>query len=315
MLKVLLPCCINLTAGSLPRSERMNPWVIVVVAIIVGGLAYSYWKQFSYSMVASACCVMVFGIELLESSHGDPTWSATFIDIAFSPQDILHLDRMSTVVTSMYAHATLFHLIFNVIGLAFIGTIFEQRVGPRPFIIIYLFAGLCGTLVFAGLRWNDFPVFVVGASGAISGVLGAFARMYPYERMRMFLMFFPLPPMQVWVIVAIFVMMQIAFVFGNTNIAWEAHIGGLLGGMLIAPYVARLPLHRRVKRMISVNALRKLANTPELKAMLRRIEVEEIADVRSAWIEQFLSKARCPHCGAPIKISRESVMCARGHLL
>ncbi|MCJ7489201.1 MAG: rhomboid family intramembrane serine protease, partial [Thermoplasmata archaeon] len=142
----------------------MNPWVIVVVAIIVGGLAYSYWRQFSYSMVASACCVMVFGIEILASSHGDPTWSATFIDIAFSPQDILHLDRMSTVVTSMYAHATLFHLIFNVIGLAFIGTIFEQRIGPRPFIIIYLFAGLCGTLVFAGLRWNDFPVFVVGAS-------------------------------------------------------------------------------------------------------------------------------------------------------
>jgi membrane associated rhomboid family serine protease len=291
----------------------MNPWVIVVVAIIVGGLVYSYWRQFSYSMVASACCVMVFGIELFVSNDGDPTWSATFIDIAFSPQDILHFDRMSTVVTSMYAHATLSHLFVNVICLAFIGAIFEQRIGPRPFIIIYLFAGLCGTLVFAGLRWNDSHVLVVGASGAIFGVLGGFARMYPYDRMTM--MFLPIPPMQVWVIVAILVMAQTLFVFGITNIAWEAHIGGLLGGMLIAPYVARLPLHRRVKRMISMNALRKLANTPELKAMLRRIEVEEIADVRSAWIEQFLSKARCPHCGAPIKITRESVMCGRGHIL
>ncbi|MCJ2532466.1 MAG: rhomboid family intramembrane serine protease [Candidatus Thermoplasmatota archaeon] len=293
----------------------MNPWVIVVIAIIVGGLVYSYWRQFSYSMVASACCAIVLGIEFMEASYANSILSDTFFDIAFSPRDILDSDRMYTVITSMYAHAGIYHLLFNVIGLAFIGTIFEQRIGPRPFIIIYLFAGVCGTLVFAGLRWNDFPVFVVGASGAISGVLGAFARMYPNERMRMFLMFFPLPPMQVWVIVAIFVMMQIAFVFGNTNIAWEAHIGGLLGGMLIAPYVARLPLHKRIKKMISINALRRLANTSELKTILRRIEVEEIADVRSAWIEQFLSKARCPHCGAPIKITRESVTCGRGHLL
>ncbi len=286
-----------------------------MIAIIVGGLVYSYWRQFSYSMVASACCAIVLGIEFMEASYANSILSDTFFDIAFSPRDILDSDRMYTVITSMYAHAGIFHLFINVIGLAFIGTIFEQRIGPRPFIMIYLFAGLCGTLVFALLRWNDSFVAVVGASGAISGVLGAFARMYPYERMKMYLMIFPLPTMQVWVIIALFIMMQIAFVFGDTNIAWEAHIGGLLGGMLIAPYVARLPLHRRIKKMISINALRKLANTPELKAMLRRIEVEEIADVRSAWIEQFLSKARCPHCGAPIKITRESVMCDRGHIL
>jgi membrane associated rhomboid family serine protease len=293
----------------------MNPLVVAVAAVIVGGVAYSYWRQFSYSMVATASCVIVFGIEVMAPSYGGYTHSATFFDIAFTPQDIVHFDRIYTIATSMYAHATPFHLIFNIIGLAFIGTIFEQRVGPRPFILIYLFAGLCGTLVFAALNWNVFLVFVVGASGAISGVLGAFARMYPNERMSLFLMFVPLPPMQIWVIVGFFVMLQIALAFGSTNIAWEAHIGGLIGGIAIAPYVARLPLRKRVKRMISMNALRRLANTPELKVMLRRIEDEEIADVRSAWIEQFLSKARCPQCGARIKITRESVTCVRGHLL
>ncbi|HIH01376.1 TPA: rhomboid family intramembrane serine protease [Thermoplasmata archaeon] len=257
----------------------------------------------------------MFGIELLAPNPGHYLYSDLFFEIAFSPRDLTDPSRIHTVLTSMYAHVDLYHILLNVLGLAFLGTVFEQRIGTRSFILIYLFAGLCGTLLFAGLRWNDLPVIVVGASGAISGVLGAFARMYPNERMSFMLLLFPLPPMPIWVIVALFLLLQIVFVAGDTRIAVEAHVGGLVGGIVIAPYIARLPLHRRVKRMISLNALRRLARTPELKALLRQIEDEEIADVRSAWIEEFLSKARCPYCGAPIKVTRESVTCSRGHLL
>ncbi len=67
--------------------------------------------------------------------------------------------------------------------------------------------------------------------------------------------------------------------------------------------------------MVSQSALRRLATTPELKAMLRRIEDEEIADVRSAWVEQFLSQARCPTCGSRLRVTKESVLCEKGHLL
>ncbi len=121
--------------------------------------------------------------------------------------------------------------------------------------------------------------------------------------------------MPIWVIVGIFLLLQVVFVSGDTNIAVEGHIGGLVAGLIVAPYIAKLPLHRRVRRMISLNALRRLAKTPELKTIMRRIEDEEIPDVRSAWIEEFLSKARCPHCGARIKVSRETITCERGHLL
>jgi membrane associated rhomboid family serine protease len=293
----------------------LDPLVVAAVAIIAGGLVYSYWKQFSYSLVACACCVLVFGLEVLAPNTTGYLRSDFFGDIAFRPHDLTDPGRIHSVITSMYAHAGIYHLFLNVLGLAFIGTIFEQRVGPRPFIIIYLFAGLCGTLLFAGLRWNDAFVAVVGASGAISGVLGAFVRMYPNERMSMILLFFPLPPMPIWMIVGLFLLLQLVFVAGDMNVAVEAHIGGLVAGMLVSPYIARLPLHRRVKRMISLNALRRLARTTELKAILRRIEDEEISDVKSAWIEEFLSKARCPHCGASIKVTRETITCSRGHLL
>jgi membrane associated rhomboid family serine protease len=293
----------------------MDSLVVVVLAIIVGGVVYSYWKQLSYSIVACACCAMVFGVEVLAPDPGHYLYSDLFYDIAFNPQDLTDMSRIHTVVTSMYAHVDFYHIFLNMLGLAFLGTAFEQRIGTRPFIVIYLFAGLCGTLLFAGLRWNDAFVVVVGASGAISGVLGAFARMYPNERMSLIILVRSLPPMPIWVIVGLFLLLQVVFVAGDPRIAVEAHLGGLIGGMAVAPYVARLPLHRRVKRMISINALRRLARTPELKAILRRIEEEEIPDVKSAWIAEFLSKARCPHCGSSIKVSRESITCSRGHLL
>jgi hypothetical protein len=49
--------------------------------------------------------------------------------------------------------------------------------------------------------------------------------------------------------------------------------------------------------------------------MLKRIEEESVPDVRSAWIEHFLSKARCPHCGAPLRVTKGELMCEKGHLL
>ncbi len=293
----------------------MNGWVIASVAIIVAITAYSYQRRMSYSLLASIACGAIFVITIASSDAFNFTYSSTFNEMAFRPQDLVEVDRSYTVLTSMFVHAGILHLVFNLIGLAFIGTIFEQRIGTRPFIIIYLIAGVCGTLLFAAIRWGDPYVAVVGASGAISGVLGAFARMFPNERMSMILMFFPLPPMPIWVIVGIFLLLQVVFVSGDTNIAVEGHIGGLVAGLVVAPYIAKLPLHRRVRRMISLNALRRLAKTPELKTIMRRIEDEEIPDVRSAWIEEFLSKARCPHCGARIKVSRETITCERGHLL
>lgn len=293
----------------------MNAWVVAIGVIIVAGLAYSYWRQVSYSIVVSVSCGLAFVMLLVSSDSYRVVSSSTMEGLQFMPGDLVDPARVYTVVTSMFAHVSFFHLFFNILGLAFIGTIFEERIGSRPFIILYLLTGLVGTLTFAAVRWNDPYVAVVGASGAISGVLGAFARLYPNERMSMILFLFPLPAMPIWVIVGIFVLIQFVFVSGEANVAVEAHLGGLLAGILLAPIIVKTPLHKRVKRMVSLSALKKLATTPEMKAMMRRIEEEEIPDVRSAWIEHFLASARCPHCGSRLKVSKETVRCEKGHLI
>lgn len=275
--------------------------------MIVLGIVYSYVRQFSYSLVASITCGGVFAILLVTSSQYGLLASETGYGLAYAPQDISDPGMFYTLLTSMYAHASPSHIIFNLLVLAFIGMIFEQRIGTRPFIVLYLVSGLAGTLLFTALRWDDL-VFVVGASGAISGVLGAFARLYPHERFLMF-------PMPLWVVIAGFLVLQIFFLSGQSNVAVEAHIGGLMAGFLLAPFIGKVPVRRRVKRAVSLVALRRMATTPELRVILRKIEDEEFPDVRSAWIEEFLRTAKCPQCGARLRITREAVMCERGHML
>jgi len=285
----------------------MELWVLAVIAAIAVGSLYSWLKQSNFCIVTSAVCAAVFVIvELVEGSSNQ--WALD--ELAFVPDDLLTPSRMYTVLTSMYAHVTLGHFLFNILALIFVGMFLEQSIGTRPFIVIYFIAGVAGTLLYATVNWSAL-VGAVGASGAISGILGAAARLYPNERFS----FMALIPMPLWGIAVLFVIIQIVIAFSSSNISWEAHLGGFILGSLIAPIIVKTPLHRRVKRMVSLSSLRKLATTPELKAILRRIEEEEVADVRSAWIENFLSKAQCPHCGSPLKVSRESVICQKGHLI
>ena len=293
----------------------MNVWVAGIIVAIVASTVYSYHRQVSFSIVVAVVCVASFAVLLASSGSTSYTYSETMQQLWFMPHDLTDASRFYTVLTSMYTHAGISHLLFNVLGIVFIGAAFEQRIGTRPYILLYFLTGLCGTLVYAAFNWWDMWAAVVGASGAIFGVMGAFVRMFPQERMSLFVMFFPLPPMPLWVIVSGFVALQILFLGGTSHIAVEAHMGGLIAGLLLAPLVVRLPLHRRVRRMVSQSALKRLAITPELKSIMRRIEAEEIPDVRSAWIEHFLSRAKCPECGARLKARKEGVMCERGHML
>jgi rhomboid protease GluP len=276
----------------------------IALLVIVASIVLSIWKKITFVAATAGACIVIFGLSLAFK---------TLEPIAFYPFDLTRPAWFYTIVTSMYAHASIDHLLFNMIALVVLGIILEQRIGMVPFILLYFISGLIGTLAYAFTSWNAGALPVVGASGAISGILGGLGRLYPNERMAF--LFFPMYPMRISTIVVIFVALQFIFVFWG-DVAWQSHLGGLAAGLLLAPLVVKVrPREKRVRRGISAVPLRKLAVTPELKDMLRRIESETVPDVRSAWIEHFLSKARCPICGSPITVSRDSVRCSRGHLL
>ncbi len=285
----------------------MNAGVWIVLVAIIVSILLSAWKRLNFSIIAGVTCVLVYIIAYSASP------SSIIDSLGFSPHDLADPGRSYTLLTSMYTHASLDHLFFNLLGLILIGVVFEQRIGTRPYMLLYLLTGLCGSLAFAALRWSQPGIIAVGASGAIFGILGGFLRLYPRER---FMFLFVPVALPLWVIVVGYLVIQLLLIQTATDVAVEAHIGGLISGILLAPLIVRLrEPQRRVKIITTAPALRKLATTPELQSMLKRIEDETVPDVKKAWTEHFISRARCPHCGSAIVVRRGTIMCEKGHLI
>ena len=137
-----------------------------------------------------------------------------------------------TPLTATLVHAGLFHLFFNLLILLFCGRAVEAIVGGRGIVILYL----VGAYAAAAAYWAADPqgsVPMVGASGAISAVLGAYAILFGRNRVKI-----ASPRLAVWVhaiwLAAAWIGMQ--FLVGLTveGIAISAHIGGFLAGLLLA---------------------------------------------------------------------------------
>jgi asparagine N-glycosylation enzyme membrane subunit Stt3 len=203
------------------------------------------------------------------------------------------------------------------IVLLLVGIGFEDRIGTFGFGFIYFVSGIFAVIFFT--ITNNFElVILIGASGAICGILGAFARLFPREKMTMFFMFFPLPPMPVYVVVAIIFGLEVLFAitggisFGAVGkVAYTAHIGGILSGFLVAPLIRKMPTKLSIEK-INYDKLEFLASTPKLKEILARIKNEDIEEVRKAWLEDFVTHARCPNCRSRLYLRKRKIRCQCG---
>lgn len=148
-----------------------------------------------------------------------------------------------TLLTSMFLHGGLTHLIINMIAFVSFGILLERKIGWPRFTLVYFLAGIAGGLVQAALT-GDPKTPVVGASGAIVGIFGATFLHFP--RMRILLLIVPMP---LWIALVVLVVSHLAFiVFGwDAGIAWWAHLGGLAAGLVLEwPFAkgARRPPNR-----------------------------------------------------------------------
>jgi len=140
--------------------------------------------------------------------------------------------------TYMFLHGGFFHLFFNMFALWMFGTEIETTWGTRRFAKFYLLAGLAGALLVLMVNYDQ-PQPVIGASGAIAGVLGAYILLYPKRPVRvlMFITIIRLPAVVVIGAWFILQLMSSLAIFSGTaetgGIAYLAHVGGFVTGFLM----------------------------------------------------------------------------------
>ena len=143
-----------------------------------------------------------------------------------------NLGSLTTPFTSMFLHGSSLHLLFNLAFLFLFGSGVERAIGAPRFVVFYLAAGLCAVLAHV-LVEPDSRVPMVGASGAIAGVLGAHLRLYPQAGAVFF--------------IAVWFLLQLLNGLGTLglpqsagSVAFFAHIGGFVAGLwLLGPLGVR----------------------------------------------------------------------------
>jgi len=145
------------------------------------------------------------------------------------------LDRPWSLVTNLFIHANIWHILFNMITLYFFGSYLSRLLGTKKFLIVYFAGGILGNILYLLLALYT-PLaspysIAVGASGAIFALGGVLTAMRP--RLRVFV--FPIPaPLPLWVaIIGGFIILSLF-----PHVAWQAHLGGLVLG-LVAGYFFR----------------------------------------------------------------------------
>ncbi|MEM2980088.1 MAG: rhomboid family intramembrane serine protease [Thermoproteota archaeon] len=143
-------------------------------------------------------------------------------------------DGVFRMFTSMFLHADPLHILGNMIFLYIFGDNVEDRMGHVKYFFLYLFFGVAASLMHYAIDPASI-IPAIGASGAISGVMGAYLVMFPYARVRVFYRFFLVRLPAVFYLGFWFLMQLVESMLpGYTGIAYWAHIGGFIAGMIVA---------------------------------------------------------------------------------
>ncbi|MEL6189343.1 MAG: rhomboid family intramembrane serine protease, partial [Myxococcota bacterium] len=144
------------------------------------------------------------------------------------------------LLSSMFLHGDVMHLAGNMLFLWIYGDNAEFRLGRATYLLVYLGTGVVATLTFAMFAASS-VVPLVGASGAISGVLGLYFIFFPRNEVKVFIFLFPFIMQTIWIrarwVLGFYVIVDniLPFVSGaSSNVAYGAHLGGFFAGLAVA---------------------------------------------------------------------------------
>jgi membrane associated rhomboid family serine protease len=202
----------------------------------------------TWAMIAA--CVGVFAYQAL-TEYQDPK-AGDFLVRTFGmiPAGIVSGQHLWTLLTAMFLHGGLFHLLGNMLYLWIFGDNVEDAFGHHWYLVVYLFAGIAGSLLQIMVMPHS-TIPTIGASGAISGIMGAYFVLFPRARVLTLipifffirLIYLPAP-----LLLGFWILLQILYGCGSApgtggGVAYFAHIGGFVAGVILG-----LAIRRRVRR-------------------------------------------------------------------
>ena len=200
------------------------------------------------------CVVFVFQQSLPVDLQTEMIYlfGATPVRVTHLPAWTLASNPVVSLVSSMFMHGGWLHLAGNMLYLWIFGNNVEDSMGHLRFIVFYLVSGFAAAASQV-MSAPDSTVPMIGASGAVAGVLGAYLVLHPFARVHTLIFFFffvriiTLPAL---IVLGVWFFMQIANSLaappGAAGVAWHAHIGGFVTGFLLIRFFQKRSYLRRV---------------------------------------------------------------------
>jgi membrane associated rhomboid family serine protease len=314
----------------------------LAVATIVAALGVAWSKRFLASGTLAIANGIVFLLTILgpvrqgvvgalDGPAAVEHFSVIHGELALYTPNLIKLQPLGglQLVTNLFVHAGPLHILVNMIVLLAFGLPFEERIGHRKFLLVYLAAGLAGSLVetFLTVGSATQPV-IMGASGAIFGIMGAFATRYPNQVVGVPVplgFFFFTVPMRVIVGALLNVVLQLFYVLyaaaveggAADHTAYGAHFGGLGMGILLALTVLPKPGQQGAGGPVAVDlgAFSPFARDPQTQTVLAQMRSNnDEPAVFQAWLDRFFRTATCPTCSHRVMPRHGGqIVCTQGH--
>ncbi len=189
--------------------------------------------------------ITVFIWEMLLDSG---TYEQAILKYGFVPSLVTNGKAYYTFLTSMFLHGGILHIAGNMWYLHVFGDNVEDLCGYVPYLTLYLVCGFAGSLFQLFAEWGS-TIPSIGASGAISGVLGAYVYLFPNVRIRTAItwgFFIRITRLPAYVLIGFWFLYQVVLgmLAADASVAYAAHVGGFIAGLALARvFVRRREMH------------------------------------------------------------------------
>ncbi len=223
ILFILLNCSVFIYQSYLSNEYRQKP-------LLSSDLQPLAWpSSLEYFVIKDGLIPQeISGLQNVEIPVGTDQWG---YQVIFHRQ----VSPLLSLLLSIFMHGSWLHLLGNMLFLWIFGNNVEDQLGAVKFIFFYLLCGVGASLVHVLFNLNSLTP-VIGASGAVSGVMGAYLLLFPNARIRTLVFIFILfttMDVPAAIFLVIWFLFQFLYAGGGASIAWLAHVGGFILGMIL----------------------------------------------------------------------------------